>query len=127
MVDLMAVHPLISATRVAGALDMSINAALQILERLVRNGVAIEATHRSARRLFGLAGLHGIQDVVARPGGGAPLVAAKDDGVAPAPLRFERSLVEPEELDYTELDAAMKAADAAVRVFLARVDPIATT
>ena len=121
VVDLMAVHPLISATRVAGALDMSSNAALQILERLVRNGVAIEATHRSARRLFGLAGLHGIQDVVARPAGGAPLVATKDGEVAPAMPRFERSLAEPEDLDYTELDAAMKAADAAVRLFLARV------
>jgi hypothetical protein len=54
-VDVMAATPLISATTLAKAIDMSIKCTTELLDRFVALEIAVEVTHRSARRLFGLA------------------------------------------------------------------------
>ncbi len=51
-IDVMAATPLISATTLAGAISMSIKNAGMLLERFCAESVAVEVTHRSARRLF---------------------------------------------------------------------------
>src|SRR3954451_8104901 len=66
-VDLLAAVPLISATTLAAALAMSVNAACAILDELVRREVAVEVTHRHSRRLFGLAGLAPLRQAAAPP------------------------------------------------------------
>ncbi len=63
-VDLLAAAPLLSATTLAKALGMSIKCAGELLDQFVGQGIAIEVTHRSARRLFGLAGLAPLRDAV---------------------------------------------------------------
>ena len=63
-IDVMAATPLISATTLAGAIGMSIKNAGMLLERFCAEGVAVEVTHRSARRLFGLSGLAPLRDAV---------------------------------------------------------------
>ena len=54
--DLLAATPLISAIMLAHGLDMSVKSALALLEAFVREGIAVEATHRAARRLFAFKG-----------------------------------------------------------------------
>ena len=48
--------PAISATFLAGILGLAVKNAIRILDELQAAGIAIEATHRSKRRLFGLEG-----------------------------------------------------------------------
>ena len=66
-VDLLAAVPLVSATTLAAALEMSVKAACAILDELVRLEVAVEVTHRHSRRLFGLAGLAPLRQAAAPP------------------------------------------------------------
>ena len=56
-VDVLAATPLLSATTLARAIGMSVKCATELLDRFVAEEVAVEVTHRSARRLFGLVGL----------------------------------------------------------------------
>ena len=66
-VDVLAAAPLMSATTLARAIGMSIKSATELLDRFVAADVAVEVTHRSARRLFGLARLAPLRDVVQPP------------------------------------------------------------
>ena len=122
-IDVMAATPLISATTLAGAIGMSIKNAGMLLERFCAESVAVEVTHRSARRLFGLSGLAPLRDVVRPPkrpepgrGRGRPrfLLDAPDPEPHSAPLppmtRFERPAI-----DYSALEAAMAFADQTIR------------
>jgi hypothetical protein len=122
-IDVMAATPLISASTLSGAIGMSIKNAGILLERFCADSVAIEVTHRSARRLFGLSGLAPLREVVRPPrrheagrGRGRPriLSEAPDPEPLTAPLpvitRFERPAI-----DYTALEAAMAFADQTVR------------
>jgi hypothetical protein len=85
----------------------------------------VEVTHRSARRLFGLAGMAPVRDVTAPPrrpepgrGRGRPRLGSADEAAAaaqpPAPLppvsRFERPAI-----DYAALEAAMAHREAVIR------------
>ena len=123
-IDVIAATPLISATTLAGAIGMSIKSATELLDRFVANGAAVEVTHRSARRLFGLAGLAPLREVTTPPrrplagrGRGRPRLAP-EDGIqataAPEPLppavRFERP-----KIDYSALEAAMAHCDQTIR------------
>jgi hypothetical protein len=122
-VDVLAATPLISATTLARAIDMSIKCAGEMLERFVAMEIAVEVTHRSARRLFGLAGLAPVREVTVPPrrplpgrGRGRPRLAApvESDLAPPAPLppvsRFERPPI-----NYGALEEAMAHCDQVVR------------
>lgn len=93
--------------------------ALALLNQFVERGIVVEVTHRSARRLFGLKGLAPLADEVALPrrarrsGGrvGAPEV--EEPLVDKAPAAF--SPLARWQPDYADLEAAMAAADQAVR------------
>ncbi len=115
-VDVMAATPLISATTLAQAIGMSIKGATVLLDRLAAAGIAVEVTHRAARRLFGLAGMVPVREVSAPPrrpmpgrGRGRPRLEAETVSAEPIPpavftsmSRFERP-----PLDYSALDDAM--------------------
>ena len=66
-IDILAAAPLVSATSLAAGLDMAVNNAAALLDAFCRAGFAVEVTHRSKRRLFGLAGLAPLRDVVRAP------------------------------------------------------------
>lgn len=115
-VDVMAATPLISATTLAQAIGMSIKSATVLLDRLAVAGIAVEVTHRAARRLFGLAGMVPVREVAAPPrrpmpgrGRGRPRLPLETPSAElpppalPPPMsRFERL-----PLDYSALDEAM--------------------
>jgi hypothetical protein len=120
-IDVMAAAPLISATTLANALGMSIKSACVLLDQFCANGIAIEVTHRSARRLFGLGGLAPIRDVVAPPrrpepgrGRGRPPHPAAEIPAELPPLPPIRQF-QPPPIDYAALEAAMRVVDDAVR------------
>ncbi len=86
-----------------------------MLDEFVREEIAVEVTHRSARRLFGLAGMVPVRDATTGPrrpeagrGHGRPRLIPEVEVVeevpAPSPptARFERPAI-----DYAALDAAM--------------------
>ena len=121
-VDVMAATPLISATTLAGSIGMSIKSATELLDRFVAAHIAVEVTHRSARRLFGLVGMAPVREATMAPqrpvpgrGRGRPRhEALAEEPVLPAPLPcFARS--ELPAIDYGALEEAMAECDAVVR------------
>ena len=66
-VDVLAAAPVLSATTLARVLGIAVKNAIRILDTLVAADIAIEVTHRSKRRLFGLQGLTPLRDVVQPP------------------------------------------------------------
>ena len=90
-VDILAATPLLSATSLAAGLGMAVKNATQLLDDFCAAGIAIEVTHRSKRRLFGLTGLAPLRDVVRPPyrpepgrGRGRPPLMADDGDRLPA-------------------------------------------
>jgi len=122
-VDLLAAAPVLSATTLARILGIAIKSALRILDALLATGIAIEVTHRSKRRLFGLQGLAPLRGVVQPPyrpdpsrGPGRPRhdVDAEAAEVAP-PRRPPLTPLERRDFDYTALEETMAHLDAVVR------------
>jgi hypothetical protein len=123
-VDVLAAAPLVSATTLARAIGMSIKCASELLDRLVAAGIAVEVTHRSARRLFGLAGVAPVRAVTTAPrrpvpgrGRGRPRTLADEiaeDLAPPAPLPPVSRLERPA-IDYAALEAAMAQVDETIR------------
>jgi hypothetical protein len=122
-VDVLAAAPLLSATTLAGALGMSVKSATVMLDRFVAEDIVMEVTHRSARRLYGLAGMTPVRDATVGPrrplpgrGRGRPSHASFDEPtpeivVPPAPIaRLERPPI-----DYAALEAAMAHCDEVIR------------
>jgi hypothetical protein len=122
-VDLLAAAPVLSATTLARAIGMSVKCATEHLDRFVATDVAVEVTHRSARRLFGLKGLAPLRDAVRPPyrpdparGPGRPRAEVEDElpaaefGPLPPLTPIERRA-----FDYTALEEAMAHLDAVVR------------
>jgi len=112
-----------SATTLARAIGMSDKCATELLDRFAAADVAVEVTHRSARRLFGLKGLAPLRAVVQPPvrpdpnrGPGRPRHETIADETAakvlPLPIL---SAIERPALDYRALEEAMAHLDAAVR------------
>ena len=66
-VDLLAAAPLVSASSLAAGLGMAVKNATLLLDDFCAAGIAVEVTHRSKRRLFGLTGLAPLRDVVRPP------------------------------------------------------------
>jgi hypothetical protein len=123
-VDVLAAAPLLSATTLARAIGMSVKCAGELLERFVEEEVAVEVTHRSARRLFGLSGMAPVREATTAPrrphpgrGRGRPPIE-RDwpiDELAPrAPLPPLSRLQRPP-IDYGALEAAMAHCDDVVR------------
>ena len=81
-VDLLAAAPVLSATTLARILGIAVKNAIRILDELLAAGIAIEVTHRSKRRLFGLQGLTPLQR-----GGASALPARSEPWPRPAPPR----------------------------------------
>jgi hypothetical protein len=125
-VDLMAAAPLVSATSLAAGLGMAVKNAAQLLDAFCAEGVALEVTHRSKRRLFALPALAPLRAGVAPPcrplpgrGRGRPRTVALEAAEVPPPplLLPERPLspLERRALDYADLGHAMALADQAIR------------
>jgi hypothetical protein len=102
-IDILAAAPLVSATSLAAGLGIAIKNATRLLDEFCGNGIAVEVTHRSKRRFFGLAGLEPLRDDVAPPRRPEPgrrpgrprSVIVREEAEAPVPplppvLRIER-------------------------------------
>ena len=81
------------------ALGMAVKNAAQLLDRFCADGIAVEVTHRSKRRLFGLAALAPLRDGVAHPdrpepgrGRGRPPLAAEEEIKGPRRRPCRRSI-----------------------------------
>ena len=90
-VDLLAAAPLVSASSLAAGLGMAVKNATLLLDDFCAAGIAVEVTHRSKRRLFGLTGLAPLRDVVRPPyrpepgrGRGRPPLVAEEAITVPA-------------------------------------------
>jgi hypothetical protein len=79
----MAAAPVVSATSLAGSLDLAVKNASALLAAFVERGIAIEVTHRSKRRLYGLKHLAPLREEAAPP-------RARPPGVGAAARRAER-------------------------------------
>lgn len=133
--DLMAATPLISATTLARGIGLSIKSAIALLEAFVREDIAVEVTHRAARRLFGLKGVGEEVKKVVRPpyrpqpgrGPGRPRLELPEQEVAaPAPLPAfvpVARLFPP--IDYSGLEAAMAHCEQVIREARRRLGAIA--
>jgi hypothetical protein len=133
-VDLLAAAPLLSATTLAHGLGMAIKNATALLEDFRAADIAVEVTHRSARRLYALAGLAPLRDQVAPPrrpipgrGRGRPRLLPPDEAVPqpdpmpPTPL----TPLERRQFDYSDIDVAMALADATIRQARRRLEALA--
>jgi hypothetical protein len=123
-VDVLAAAPVISATSLAAILGIAVKNAIRILDELQAAGIAIEVTHRSKRRLFGLNGLAPLRDVVRAPyrpdpdrRPGRPRRDVEDDLDESEPVLMPPPLtpIERRSFDYTALEAATVHLDAVVR------------
>jgi hypothetical protein len=80
-VDVLAAAPVISATSLAGILGIAVKNAIRILDELQAAEIAIEVTHRSKRRLFGLKVSPHSATSYGRPTGPIPTVGPADPGL----------------------------------------------
>jgi hypothetical protein len=119
-IDILAAAPLVSATSLAAGLGMAVKNAAALLDGLRAAGTAVEVSHRSKRRLYGLVALAPLRDEVTAPrrGRGRPASVVEELAAftAPAP-RPDRPLtpIERQVFDYGELDRWMDQADQAMR------------
>lgn len=130
-IDLMAATPLISAHTLAAGLDMAPKNAGLLLDSFCRDGIAIEVTHRTKRRLFGLQGLAPLRETVRPPyrpmpgrSRGRPPLIVEEPTIPPPPLPPLTPL-ERRAFDYTGLEAAMAFADQAIRGVKRTLDALA--
>jgi hypothetical protein len=132
-VDIMAAAPVVSATSLAGSLGIAVKNAAALLAVFVARDIAIEVTHRSKRRLYGLKHLAPLREEAAPPrrpmpgrGRGRPprgataqvITAEYSDAPKGSPLLVDRpalSPIERKEYDFTDLDNWMRQADQAIR------------
>ncbi len=134
-IDILAAAPLVSATSLATGLGMAVKNATLLLDQFYADGLVIEVTHRSKRRLFGLTGLAPLRDEVAPPrrsepgrGRGRPPSVAEDAEilVQPSPLpEPPLSPVERREFDYSEIDHWMAHADQTIQKARSTLDQLA--
>jgi hypothetical protein len=123
-VDILAAAPLVSATTLAAGLNMAIKNATALLDWFADAKIVVEVTHRSKRRLFGLAGLAPLRDEVAPPrrpepgrGPGRPPLRLRPDQPPSPPKLPERPLspIERRAIDYSDLEHWIAHADQVIR------------
>ncbi len=124
-VDILAAAPLVSATSLAAGLGMAVKNAAGLLAVFCTAGIAVEVTHRSKRRLFGLTGLAPLRDAVRPPyrpdparGRGRPRLDQPDDPADSVMLPLPAAPLTPidrRQFDYSGLEAAMALADETIR------------
>ena len=106
-----------------------------LLDEFLTSGIVIEVTHRSKRRLFGLAGMAPLARVVRPPrrpepgrGRGRPrLVEESETDTPPSPLPPLPPLgpLERRQLDYTDLTDTLAELDATIRRTRQNLDELA--
>ena len=122
-VDVLAAAPLISATSLAPGLGVTVKSAIRLLDGLVAAGVAVEVTHRSKRRLFGLKGMAPLGAAVRPPyrpepgrgRGRPPILAVEDDGAAPPLPSAALTPIDRRQFDYSDIERCMAQMDQAIR------------
>lgn len=132
-IDLLAAAPLLSATTLGHGLGMAVKNAAALLGQFHADGVAVEVTHRSKRRLYGLAGLAPLRDEVAPPyrpmpgrGRGRPPHLAAGEAVSPPPPpECPLSPIDRRAFDYSDLELWMAHADQTIRNTRRVLDTIA--
>jgi hypothetical protein len=134
-IDMLAAAPLISSKSLAIGLGMAVKNALELLTGLCGEGVVVEVTHRSKRRLFGLAGLAPLRDDVLPPyrpepgrgRGRPPAIAVEPEPPPASPSSPERAMtpIERRSIDYSELEGAMAHLELAIRDTRRRLDVLA--
>ena len=136
-VDIMAAAPIVSATSLARGLDIAVKNAAALLDGFVTRGIAIEITHRSKRRLFGLKHLAPLREEGALPrralrsrgrGTLGPMRGAEDANapeIAPLAERLRLTPLERKEFESSDLDDWMREADQLIRRSQAVLDRLA--
>lgn len=129
-VDILAAAPVLSATTLAASLGIAQKNAGRLLESFTILGIAVEVTHRSKRRLYGLKHLAPLRETTAptrvRPpiprGRGRPreITSVSDEAIPPPPAtRIAPSppllRVALDAFEFAELDGWMAAAEDAIR------------
>ncbi len=124
-IDMLAAAPLISATSLARGLGMAAKNALELLTGLCADEITIEVTHRSKRRLFGLAGLAPLRDEISPPrrpepgrGRGRPPTIRLEPEQQPVSLQPPDRPMTPLErrvIDYSELEQGMAHLEQVIR------------
>ncbi len=121
-VDLLAAAPLVSASSLAAGLGMAVKNATLLLDDFCAAGLAVEVTHRSKRRLFGLTGLAPLRDVVRPPyrpepgrGRGRPPLAADEAITLPALPAAPPTPIDRRPFDYSDLTHWMTQMDQTIR------------
>lgn len=124
-IDILAAAPVLSATSLAAGLGMAVKNAAALLDEFRRAGLVVEVTHRSKRRLFGLAGLVPLREAVQPPyrpdpnrGRGRPRHDREKDvadhpelPITPAPL----TPMDRRQFDYSDLERWMAHMDQTIR------------
>jgi len=132
-VDLLAAAPLISSVTLASGLGMAVKNALELLTGFCAEGIAIEITHRSKRRLFGLAGLAPLRDEIEPPWrpepgrgrGRPPTVRIEEEPSLPPSPERPMTPIERRAIDYSELDQAMAHIEQTIRDTRRALDALA--
>jgi hypothetical protein len=103
---------------------MAVKNAIALLDEFHAAGIVVEVTHRSKRRLFGLAGLAPLRDEVRPPrrpepgrGRGRPPNILYVEEVEPPPSPPEKPLtpIDRKAIDYSDLTHWMAHADQVIR------------
>lgn len=119
-VDILAAAPLISPRALATGLGMAVSNATILLTDFCAEGIAVEVSHRSRRRLFGLVGLAPLRAATSPPrrpepgrGRGRPPNVTEDveAPLLPLPSGSPRW----GDIEYSDLTRWMVQADAAIR------------
>jgi hypothetical protein len=124
-VDMLAAAPLLSAPSLAVGLGMAMKSALELLDSFCADGIVVEVTHRSKRRLFGLKGLAPLREEVSPPrrpeagrGRGRPPAIRIDAERLPEslpPPEVPMTLIERRSINYSELEGAMAHLEQVIR------------
>jgi len=123
-IDLIAAFPLLSATRLAGLLGVSVKSAYLLLERFLAEGLITEVTHRTARRLFALKEFEPLRETVQPPRRSLPGRgrgrSPRDDRTGPGNAEMKEESIspasphEPFDINYDELEKAIDETDRAI-------------
>jgi len=113
--------PLISVATLASRLGMAPKNVLVLLAQFIKSGLVVEVKHRRAHRLYGLVGMTPLRDEVALPRRarrGVSVTTVMDDDVIGQETQIAVPGFTPAERwqpDFSDLEAAMRQADAAIR------------